>query len=70
MHNKSLNENKNGTFINLSSLKADDINALKEYSEYVNDQQKSLATIEVKKQYIQKKYFNDNKDNIVNSTNV
>ena len=61
--NIHINENQNGTFVNLSSLTGEDIEALKEYSEYVKDQQKTLAIIESKKQFIQNKYFKDNKDN-------
>jgi restriction endonuclease S subunit len=68
--NAPLNENQNGTFVNLSCLTDQDIHALKEYSEYVRDQQETLATIEAKKQSIQKKYFNDNKDITVNSTSA
>ena len=68
--NAPLNENQNGTFVNLSSLTTKDILALQEYAEYVRDQQETLATIEAKKQSIQKKYFNDNKDNSVNSSST
>ena len=60
--NVPLNENQNGTFVNMSSLSSDDIDALKEYSDYVKDQQTTLALIETKKQFIQNKYFKDNKD--------
>jgi hypothetical protein len=63
--NVHLNENQNGTFINMSSLSQDDIVSLKEYSDYVKDQQSTLALIESKKQFIQNKYFNSNKDNSV-----
>lgn len=68
--NTPLNENQNGTFVNLSCLTEHDIHALKEYSEYVRDQQETLATIEAKKQSIQKKYFNDNKDIVVSNTSA
>ena len=68
--NAPLNENQNGTFVNLSCLTDVDINALREYSEYVHDQQETLAIIEAKKQSIQKKYFNDNKDIAVSSTST
>lgn len=68
--NTPLNENQNGTFVNLSSLSTEDILALQEYAEYVHDQQETLATIEAKKQSIQKKYFNDNKDITVNSSST
>lgn len=65
-----VNENQNGTFVNMSSLTTEDIHALQEYAEYVRDQQETLATIEAKKQSIQKKYFNDNKDIAVNSSST
>ena len=68
--NAPLNENQNGTFVNLSSLTTEDILALQEYAEYVRDQQETLATIEAKKQSIQNKYFNDNKDNAVDSSST
>ena len=68
--NAPLNENQNGTFVNLSCLTGEDILALQEYAEYVRDQQETLATIEAKKQSIQKKYFNDNKDIAVNSSST
>ena len=60
--NIHINENQNGTFVNLSSLSQSDIEVLKEYSEYVKDQQKTIAIIESKKQFIQNKYFKDNKE--------
>lgn len=66
--NAPLNENKNGTFVNLACLTQEDINALQEYTEYVRDQQVTLDIIEDKKQTIQKKYFNNNKD-ITNNNN-
>lgn len=68
--NAPINENQNGTFVNLSCLTTEDILALQEYAEYVRDQQATLATIEAKKQSIQKKYFNDNKDIAVNSSST
>ena len=68
--NAPLNENQNGTFVNLSCLTKEDIHALHEYAEYVKDQQETLATIEAKKRSIQKKYFNDNKDITVNTTSI
>ena len=63
--NIHINENQNGTFVNLSTLSTEDIESLSEYSEYVKDQQKTIAIIEAKKQFIQNKYFKDNKDSNV-----
>lgn len=68
--NAPLNENQNGTFVNLSSLTAEDIHALQEYTEYVRDQQDNLASIEARKQSIQKKYFNNIKDIALNSSST
>ena len=59
--NIHINENQNGTFVNLSSLSKEDIESLLEYTEYIKDQQKTIAIIESKKQFIQNKYFKDNK---------
>ena len=67
-NNGSLNENQNGTFINLTLLKDETINALKEYADYVKDQQDTLAVIEARKKQIQNKYFKGVKDKTVDST--
>lgn len=64
-----INENQNGTFINLSILLDKDIEILKEYVEYVKDQQKTLLDMETKKQNLQNKYFKDNKDIFIGNTN-
>ena len=63
--NIHINENQNGTFVNLSTLSKEDIDSLLEYREYVKDQQKTIAIIESKKQFIQNKYLKDNKDSNV-----
>lgn len=60
-----LNENQNGTFVNLSILLDKDILVLKEYVDYVKDQQQTLLDIEAKKKIIQNKYFKDNKDSFI-----
>ena len=57
-----INENQNGTFVNLSTLSKEVLESLFEYSEYVKDQQKTIAIIESKKKFIQNKYFKDNKE--------
>lgn len=64
-----INENQNGTFVNLTILLDKDIQVLKEYVEYVNDQQQTLIDIENKKISIQNKFFKDNKDNFINESN-
>jgi hypothetical protein len=67
--NVPFNENKNGTFINLTSLSPEDIELLYKYSEYVKAQQTTITIIETKKKNIQHKYFNDNKDKNIISNN-
>ena len=66
--NASLNENQNGTFINLTLVGEETITALKEYADYVKDQQKTLAVIEARKKQIQNKYFKDVKDKVIDSS--
>ena len=44
-----INENKNGSFINLSSLSENGLNSLFEYTAYVKEQQNTIAEIEYKK---------------------
>ena len=63
-----INENQNGTFVNLTILLDKDIAILKEYVEYVNDQQQTLIDIENKKRSIQNKFFKDNKDIFINQS--
>ena len=62
-----INENKNGTFINLSEQKKDIIDKLHQYCIYVNEQQKSLEYQEKEKLRLQNKYFKADKD--TNSSN-
>lgn len=60
-----LNENNNGTFINLSELDDDSIQLLHKYVKYVEEQKNQLDVVENEKKRIEKTYFNkDNKDNI------
>tara|TARA_B100000073_G_C23305532_1_gene400472 strand:- start:22 stop:327 length:306 start_codon:yes stop_codon:yes gene_type:complete len=71
LHDKnhsSLNENQNGTFVNLTLLCEETIIALKEYADYVKDQQQTLAVIEARKKQIQNKYFKGVKDKTIDST--
>lgn len=62
-NNVSISENNNGTFINLSFLSEDCLNELKEYLNYIKDQEASLKTLEnVKAEFI-KEHFENNVDN-------
>ena len=66
--NTSLNENQNCTFVNLTLLNEEVINALKEYADYVKDQQQTLAVIEARKKQIQNKYFKGVKDKTIDTS--
>jgi len=55
-----LNENQNGTFINLSTLSEQEIRIISEYNDYVIVQQETITEVEDRKQTIKTAYFNDN----------
>ena len=62
-NNVSISENNNGTFINLSFLSEDCLNEVKEYLNYIKDQEASLKTLEnVKAEFI-KEHFDNNIEN-------
>lgn len=62
MTNVNLNENINGTFINLSELTEEQVSTLKSYISYVHVQEANLTKVENKKKHIQQSYFNGNKE--------
>ena len=62
----TLNENKYGTFINLTELPLEIIDNLKTYIKYVNTQELNLNELEKQKEEFKNIYFaKDNKDNLV-----
>ena len=61
--NVTLNENKNGTFINLSSISEDVKNKIQNYVRYVKKQEFQLNELEDQKNLLSNTYFKDNKDN-------
>jgi len=61
----SLNENNNGTFVNLTKLSVEDVSLLREYCDYVNQQQNTITSVEDEKKYIQDTYFKPNKDTTI-----
>jgi signal-transduction protein with cAMP-binding, CBS, and nucleotidyltransferase domain len=67
-----LNENNNGTFINLTELDYSIIEKLDKYISYVNEQESQLDEVEQEKTRIQKVFFKDNKDStgITNTNGV
>ena len=66
----SLNENKNGVFVNLTNLSPEVINKLDEYIDYIENQEKYLQTNEDMKQQYKDNYFKHNKDNSIVDNNV
>ena len=61
-NNTTLNENNNGTFINLTQLDASVIEQINKYIKYVDEQESELNEVENEKDRIQHKFFNDNKE--------
>ena len=59
----TLNENKNGIFVNLTSLSDVLIFELEKYLEYVQKQESQLSEIEKQKNILSNTFFKDNKDN-------
>ena len=55
--NVKLNENKSGTFVNLSYLPDDVVNDIQKYIEYINVQERNLQTTESEKKTIQNSFF-------------
>lgn len=62
--NVNINENNNGTFINLTELSEDIINSLRKYVVYVEEQHKDLLKAENEKSRLQSEYFKDNKETV------
>lgn len=60
--NVYLNENSNGTFVNLSQQSDEVINELKKYVKYVSEQQRQLSVIENERSRLEKIFNKDNKD--------
>ena len=61
-NNTTLNENNNGTFINLTGLDNSIIEKIKKYIKYVDEQEDELNEVENEKDRIQNKFFNGNKE--------
>jgi len=55
--NIKFNENKNGTFINLTELPENIITELEKYINYVEEQQKHLKIVETEKETIEQTFF-------------
>tara|TARA_A100001015_G_C14726971_1_gene608277 strand:- start:273 stop:593 length:321 start_codon:yes stop_codon:yes gene_type:complete len=65
-----LNQNNNGTFINLSSVDDSVIHKLQSYLKYVITQETQLNDLESQKEQFKTKYFQkENKDKVVQFNN-
>jgi len=62
VNNTTLNENNNGTFINLTGLDNSIIEKINKYIKYVDEQEDELNEVENEKDRIQNKFFNGNKE--------
>lgn len=58
-NNIELTENNNGIFINLNLLNIKIINEIKDYLKYVKTQENDILKIEMQKEKIENKYFNN-----------
>jgi len=67
-----LNENKSGVYVNLSLLSKDVLNEIKEYVDYIKEQEECLNTMEYQKNEFKNAFFidKDNKEEITNTYNV
>lgn len=65
-----LNQNNNGTFVNLTSISDSVIQKLQSYLKYVKTQENQLNDLEVQKEEFKNKYFQkENKDKTTESSN-
>jgi len=58
--NSKLNENKSGIYINLSFLHDDTINEIRDYVQYIQNQEENLSHIETQKMTYKDEYFTEN----------
>ena len=61
-NNVSLDENKNGVFINLSELDQSVLKEITEYLSYANKQELQLKNIEIKQEELKDNYFKNNNE--------
>lgn len=57
-----VNENKNGTFVNLTGISEDTLNSVTDYVKYVDEQTQELDEVEIEKTQIQETFFKEDKD--------
>lgn len=59
---KNINENKNGSFINLTEVSDKTIEIVRDYVKYVDTQTQELSNAETKMSQIQETFFKGDKD--------
>jgi len=64
-----INENNNGSFVNLSEINETVLVKLEDYVDYVQKQQLHLLTIEQHKTSLENNFFKENKDNVLFTSN-
>lgn len=57
-----INENKNGTFVNLTEVSQNTLGLVASYVKYVDEQTHELEEIESEKSQIQETFFKEDKD--------
>ena len=58
----NVNENKNGTFVNLTEVSDNTLGLVADYVQYVDEQTQQLDEVESEKSHIQQTFFKQNKD--------
>ena len=59
-----LNENSNGTFINLTNVNEITIKKIEEYIKYIEKQENQLEKLECQREILTNKFFKEDKPNI------
>ena len=52
-----INENRNGSFINLSAIKGESLQLVREYLKYIEEQSTCIAELDERKKELEKRYF-------------
>ena len=66
----TLSENKNGVFVNLSVLQREIVESIKNYLDYLNQQENLLIDLETKKEDVKNAFFILEKEDKGNSINM
>jgi hypothetical protein len=61
-NSSKINENKSGVYVNLSFLSKQTLDELKEYIDYIHDQEESLVTMEYQKEEFKNSFFIEKED--------